>query len=219
MDHCSGCHRLRELPERVTEMALKKILHVEDHQMTTLGLEHVVKGLVPEAEFRSATTVTDALETLKNWKPDVILLDLQLESETALDHIAFIKDASGDAPVAIYSAIDDVTTMRLTIKRGAAAYIRKGLPLDQQREALEKLFANGYYFPPELAKAEAQSVPSDRKLAVLQLLVAGKPNKVIAKELHLSPDTVKTHVQQLFQMLGVNNRTQAAKEARKRGLA
>ena len=63
-----------------------------------------------------------------------------------------------------------------------------------------------------------QALPSDRKLAVLQLLVAGKPNKVIARELNVSPDTVKTHVQQLFQMLGVKNRTQAADVAKRRGL-
>jgi DNA-binding NarL/FixJ family response regulator len=199
-------------------MTLNKILHVEDHQMVTLGLEQVVKSLVPDVEFRSVTNTADAFKTLKTWQPDLIFLDLQLESETAMEHIAAIKKAAGGAPIAIYSAIDDVFTMRLTIKRGAAAYIRKGLPLDEQREAIEKLLANGYYFPPELAKADTKALPSDRKLAVLQLLVAGKPNKVIARELNVSPDTVKTHVQQLFQMLGVKNRTQAADVAKKRGL-
>jgi len=199
-------------------MPLKKLLHVEDHQVTTLGLEHIVRSLVPDAEFRSVTTIADAFKTLESWKPDVIFLDLQLDSETAMDHIAAIKMASGGAAIAIFSAIDDITTMRLTIKRGAAAYIHKGLSIDKQLNAIEKLFANGYYFPPELAKAEAQSVPSDRKLTVLQLLVAGKSNKVIAKELGVSPDTVKTHVQQLFHLLGVKNRTEAANAARKRGL-
>ena len=199
-------------------MTLNKLLHVEDHQMVTLGLEQVVKSLVPAVEFRSVTNVADVFKTLKTWQPDLIFLDLQLGSETAMDHISAIKDAAGGAPVAIYSAIDDVVTMRLTLKRGAVAYIRKCLPLDQQREAMAKLLANGYYFPPELAEADMQALPSDRKLAVLQLLVAGKPNKVIARELNVSPDTVKTHVQQLFQMLGVKNRTQAADVAKKRGL-
>lgn len=186
--------------------------------MTALGLEHIVKSLVPDAEFRAVTTIADAFKILESWQPDAIFLDLQLDNETGMDHIAGLREASGGAAIAIFSAIDDITTMRLTIKRGAVAYIHKGLPLDKQREAIEKLLANGYYLPPELAKAEAQSVPSDRKLTVLQLLVAGKSNKVIAKELGVSPDTVKTHVKQLFQMLGVKNRTEAANEARRRGL-
>ena len=186
--------------------------------MVTLGLEQVVKSLVPELEFRSCTTIADAFKTLNTWKPEVVFLDLQLEDETAMDHISAMKEAAGDAPVAIYSAIDDLSTMRLTIKRGAAAFIRKGLPMGQQREAIAKLFENGYYFPPELAKAEDQPLFSDRKLAVLKRLAAGKSNKVIARELGLTPNTVKTHVQELFEKLEVKNRTQALVAAKKKGL-
>lgn len=186
--------------------------------MVALGLEQVVKRLVPDADFRSCTTIADAVNMLTTWQPDVIFLDLQLESETALDHIRAIKESAGDAPIAIYSAIDDVTTMRLTIKRGAAAYIRKGLPMDQQREAIGKLFANGYYFPPELAQAEDHPLLSDRQLVVMKLVAAGKSNKVIARELGVSPDTVKTHVRQIFEKLQVKNRTQALLAAKKKGL-
>lgn len=199
-------------------MLLKKLLHIEDHQVTALGLEHIVRRLVPDVEFRSVTTIADAFRTLQGWKPDVIVLDLQLDTETSMDHIAALKEGSDGAAIAIFTAIDDLSTMRMTIKRGAAAYIHKGLPIDKQREAIEKLFANDYYYPPELAKAESQSLPSDRKMSVLKLLAAGKSNKVIARELGLSPDTVKTHVQQLLTMLGVENRTAAVIEARRRGL-
>lgn len=198
-------------------MLLKKLLHIEDHQVTALGLEHIVRSLVPDVEFRSVTTIADAFSTLQSWKPDVIVLDLQLDTETSMDHIAALKAASDGAAIAIFSAIDDLSTMRMTIKRGAAAYIQKGLPIDRQSDAIEKLVANGYYFPPELARPESQSLPSDRKMSVLRLLVAGKSNKLIAKELGVSPDTVKTHVQQLFTLLGVKNRTAAVNEAKRRG--
>ena len=215
--HCSGRDRIRELPERVTEMLLKRLLHVEDHQVTALGLEHIVSKLRARREIPIGHDHCRCVHDAAGLEADVIFLDLQLDTETAMDHIAAIKVASDGAAIAIFSAIDDLTTMRMTLKRGAAAYIQKGLPIDKQRDAIEKLVANDYYFPPELAKAETQSLPSDRKLTVLKLLVAGKSNKVIAKELGLSPDTVETHVQQLFTMLGVKNRTAAVAEAQRRG--
>ncbi|HQR21064.1 MAG TPA: response regulator transcription factor [Burkholderiales bacterium] len=199
-------------------MQFRRLLHVEDHQVTALGLEHIVRSLVPDVEFRSVATIADALETMHQWKPDVIFLDLQLASETAVGHIGALRAASDGAAIAIFSAIDDITTMRLTVNRGASAFIQKGLPLDKQRAAIEKLLKNGYYFPPEIARADALDVPSDRKMGILKLLAAGKSNKSIARELGLSPDTVKTHVQQLFAMLGVENRTAAVREAQRRGL-
>ena len=199
-------------------MSLQKILHVDDHQMVTIGLEQVVKELVPDVEFRSSTSIAAAFATLKEWQPNLIFLDLHLENESAMDHIGAIKNAAPTAQIGIYSAIDDISTMRLTIRRGAAAYIRKGLPLSEQRDAIMKFFENGYYFPPELANAENLPLPSNRKLSVLKLLAAGKTNKEIAKELRLSPDTVKTHVAELFELLGVGNRTEALVEAQKRGL-
>lgn len=199
-------------------MSLKKVLHVDDHAVVTVGLEQLLRMIEPEIEFRSATTLEAAFVLMKAFTPDLVFLDLQLADDTALDHIEAIKAAANGAPVAVYSAIDDLNAMLIATRRGADGYIRKNLPMQQQRDAIAKLLANGYYLPPELANAERKPLMNERRLEVLRLVVRGKSNKQIAKLLAIEPDTVKTHLQNIFRALGVHNRTEAAREARARGL-
>ena len=198
-------------------MSLKNFLVIEDHVTTTKGLIQELERLVPDAAFRSATSLDEAFASMKDWMPDLILLDLQLKRLTAMDHIQAIKKAAPTARVAIFSGLDDVSTMRSTLSRGADGFISKGYNEVQLREALEKLFENGFYYPPELLSAEEESVLSAREMVVLKLLSAGKSNKAMAKEMRIAPDTVKSHVLSIFRKLGVHNRTEAAREGRRRG--
>lgn len=199
-------------------MSLKNFLVIEDHVTTTKGLIQELERLVPDAVFRSATSLEEAFASMKETTPDLILLDLQLKQLTAMDHIQTIKKAAPQARVAIFSGLDDASTMRSTLARGADGFISKGYNETQLREALEKLFANGFYYPPELASAEEASVLTNREMAVLKLMSAGKSNKQMAKEMRVSLDTVKSHVLSVFRKFGVHNRTAAAREGRRRGL-
>jgi DNA-binding NarL/FixJ family response regulator len=124
--------------------------------------------------------------------------------------------------------------VRRALALGAVGYIPKSTSASVMADALRLVLGGGVYVPPlMLADAQPESAegarhpgspePSgehltERQVNVLELLALGKSNKVIARELDVSEKTVKSHITAVFRALGVVNRTQAAMEARKRGL-
>ena len=108
------------------------------------------------------------------------------------------------------------------MQAGAKAYLLKGMDLEELLDAIRAVYAGRSRVPPSIAEKLAQRVGAQeltaRELGVLERIVAGRANKEIASDLHISEATVKSHINSLLGKLGVADRTHAAVVALQRGL-
>ena len=210
------------------------VLVVDDHPLFREGLSQMLRDLDSDAQVIGQDDAARAIEVAKTRDDlDLVLLDLTMPGLNGIDAIRrFVEEAPG-VPLVIVSAHEEPARVRMALALGAVGYIPKSTPAGVMTDALRLVLRGGVYVPPVMlhevggAEAGATMLPAiapaehhltERQRDVLELLAAGKSNKVIARELALSEKTIKAHVTAVFRALGVVNRTQAAVEARRRGL-
>jgi DNA-binding NarL/FixJ family response regulator len=214
--------------------ASARIVLVDDHELTRAGIRMVL-GQDPSLEVvGEAGNGFDAIELVRTLQPDLVLLDLMMPQMDGLDTLRELKRISPMTSVLILSMFEDVDTLLEAVRAGAAGYVLKtgdesqlrnavrealagDLSVDQRltREVLLRLATEHRPAPPQPAAAAAP--PPDRLSArereVLGLLARGYTNPEIARELFITPHTVKIHVEHILSKLGVSDRTQAAVRA------
>ncbi|WP_197703267.1 response regulator [Sulfurifustis variabilis] len=213
-----------------------KILVVDDHPLIRQALPGVLRqlddaGLVLDApDWPSAGKVLAEHPDL-----DLILLDLHLPGISGLEALSELRDSHAGIPVVALSAADDRQTVLEAIDRGAAGFIPKSSSNEVLVNALRLVLCGGVYLPPEIleharstAPGPAQARPAaqmraelgltERQLEVLALIVQGKSNKVIGRQLDLAEATVKIHVSAILKAFKVTSRTQALIAATRLGL-
>jgi DNA-binding NarL/FixJ family response regulator len=129
-------------------------------------------------------------------------------------------------PIVVISGNDSAEYIWKAIELGASGYIPKDTDQALMIHALRVVLARGVYIPPQALRGETQApnpskgatlkkppTLSERQMAVLQMLLQGKSNKVIARDLSIAEGTVKTHLWAIYQALGVNSRLQAMAKA------
>lgn len=209
------------------------VLVVDDHPLFREGLSQLLRDLDADADVIGYDDAGKALDAAKARDDlDLVLLDLSMPGLNGLAAVErFVREAPG-VPVVIVSGHEEPARVRSALSLGAAGYIPKSTPAALMTDALRLVLRGGVYVPPvmlnevgssALRPAERRDPAADeplteRQVEVLALLANGKTNKEIARELDLSEKTVKAHITAVFRALGVVNRTQAAVEARKRGL-
>ena len=176
---------------------------------------------------------------------DLVLLDLGIPGYSHLESLHRFRALAPITPVVVISASDDRETILEALDLGAMGFIPKTSHREVLAPALELVLAGGIYIPPQALQNHAAhpakepcrekaalrepesdarygasaGVPglSKRQRDVLNLLVKGLPNKLICRELGLSPNTVKSHVGAIFRALNASNRTQAVIAAQRSG--
>ena len=212
------------------------VLVVDDHPLFREGLKHVLRELQEGAEVLAEGDAEKGLEVARTRQDlDLVLLDLTMPGMNGLAAVERFGQEAPGVPVVIVSAHEEPTEVRRALSLGAVGYIPKSTPAGVMVDALRLVLSGGVYVPPLMlgalqADGRAASRESgqrtqasgeqltERQVDVLALIAMGKSNKVIARELDLSEKTVKAHITAVFRVLGVINRTQAALEARRRGL-
>jgi len=208
------------------------ILVVDDHPLIREAMRHVLKQLDGAIVVREAPDCEHALRLAEEHPDlDLILLDLNLPGMGGLDTLAVLRERHPTVPVVVLSATDDRDTVIEAIDRGAMGFIPKSSSNEVMLGALRLVLSGGVYLPPKvfipthsqaaaataangLAASKAPTTAADlrlteRQLQVLALMVQGKPNKIICRELGLAESTVKIHVTAILKALNVTNRTQA----------
>jgi len=200
-------------------------LLVDDHAVFREALALLVETAHPTVRWREAGSLAAARDAvLREQAPDLVLLDLQLPDCQGLDTLRRMRELAPRARVIVLSADDRIETVLAALDEGAAGFIPKTASGDLLRAALATVLAGGVFVPPRALLSEPRPGPaaqpqlSPRQLDVLRLLIDGRSNKLIARELQLAPSTVRTHVEGLFERLGVHNRTQAVVVAARLGL-
>lgn len=211
------------------------ILVVDDHLLVREGLKSVLKQVHDNVEVFEAGTAAEAFQFAQTHPDlDLILLDLGLPDLSGHYALGELRRNHSGIPVVVLSASTDPAEVMRCIQDGAAGFIPKSSTAGVTLGALRLVLAGGAYLPPEILLAEAglrnrgkQLSPpgfvgaqrrvdaaaelglSYRQAQVLALLVQGKSNKVIGRELDLAEQTVKAHITAVMRVLNVASRTQA----------
>ena len=205
-----------------------KILVVDDHPLIVDALTQLLPQLAADVEVRAAAHAGAAIAILDD-EPDVdlVLLDLALPGVRGLDLLAdFMLDYPG-VPVVVLSATHDDATINAALAAGARGFIAKTASAVALVESLRNVIDGAVCRPPaKRAMAAGDGVAigvpalglTARQADVLRLLIQGKPNKLICRDLRLSEGTVKVHVSAILKALRVSSRTQAVAELARRGI-
>lgn len=204
-----------------------KLLLIDDHALFREGVAALVEQRMPDVALQLAGDLNAARSVLAA-HPDcrLALLDLGLPDSHGLDGIARLRELAPALPIVVLSADDRPETVLGAIDRGAAGFIPKSADSAAFAGALREVL-DGRVHLPRQALLGADTAQADdgealglspRQVDVLRLLVEGRSNKMIMRELDLSESTVKTHLQAIFRRLGVSSRTQAVVAAARLGL-
>ena len=200
-------------------MTHTNILLIDDHAMFRTGLRMVLDASLPGMEMLEAGTLNEALLD-SDFAPDVFLLDIKLPGLNGVEGIALLKRKWPLAPVLVLSSQDDAETVRWALARGAAGFVSKADTAEKIIGAINHVLNR--QAPVPMGTDNTQSLPlqhlTPRQCEVLNLLCMGKSNKLIARQLMLSENTVRVHVQAIIAFLQVSSRSEATFEARRRGL-
>lgn len=205
-----------------------KVLVIDDHPLILDALASLLPQLRGDVEVLAAAHAGAATAILDD-EPDVglVLLDLALPGVRGLDLLAdFMLDYPG-VPVVVLSATHDDATINAALAAGARGFIAKTANAAALLESLRGVLEGCVCRPhPDRPVPSGDGVAigppalglTNRQADVLRLLVQGKPNKLICRDLRLSEGTVKVHISAILRALRVNSRTQAVAELARRGI-
>jgi DNA-binding NarL/FixJ family response regulator len=191
-----------------------KVLLVDDHALFRAGLRMLITTYHRDAVMLEASTIAEAL-ALCDTHPDLqlCLLDLSLKTEDGLNAFAEVTRRAPLAGIVVVSGTEDSATIRACLDAGAMSFIPKSAPPDLLAEALRQVLLGAVYLPAQMlagyAELPQRPALTARQRQVLKGLSRGLPTKLIARELNLSEHTVKEYIGDVFQLLGVRNRTEA----------
>ena len=232
----------KSMPEQPAAAPLK-VLAVDDHPLILEALRQILRQLDAELVLLEAEDLGSALDAARR-NPDIrlILLDLSLPHASGFDVLHQLREQFPAMPVVVLSASDDHATVTRALDAGAMGFIPKTSSPQVMLRALEVVFSGAVYLPAEVLGSGTNTVrvgysttvagpmagPSAdepapfgltaRQMQVLALMVQGKPNKTISRELNMAEGTVKVHVTAILKALNVHNRTQVLIEVSRLGL-
>jgi DNA-binding NarL/FixJ family response regulator len=206
-----------------------KCLLLDEQALLRNALALFIQAQHPQIEISEAGRLAPALALLAA-QPDtaLVLLDLHLPDSRGLATLHAVRQACA-AQLVVMCADEHPDTVLLAREAGAGAVLSKRADLSVLSSVLHAVCTGQALLqaPSQAPSAANWAAPSDdaclgltaRQLDVFSLLMAGKANKVIARELDLSESTVKTHIQAIFERLKVSTRSQAVRVATLRGWA
>jgi DNA-binding NarL/FixJ family response regulator len=212
-----------------------RILLVDDQTMFRDGMRVLLSSQPDFQIVGEAADGEQAIQKAVALHPDVILMDLRMPVLDGAAATRRLRVAQPDVRVIVLTTFDEDTAIFDGLRAGATGYLLKDAPTEKLYEAIRAAAKGESFLQPSVAsrvvaefarlseKAPAWSQEltdplSTRELEILRLLASGATNREIAAQLVLAEGTVKNHVTNILNKLGVSDRTQAALKARDLGL-
>jgi DNA-binding NarL/FixJ family response regulator len=210
-----------------------RVLVVDDHAVVRRGLLAFLAGEPDLEVVGDADGGAKALELLahldeKGLRPDVVLMDLQMEPQDGIESMRQIRERYDDVAVVALTSFGEQERVQAALRAGASGYLLKDADADEIAVAVRAADRGEVQLDPVVARNLTASLrtPSEertpelttRELEVLRLVGVGETNKMIAAKLGISERTARSHVSSILAKLGLSSRTQAALWANKEGL-
>jgi len=199
-----------------------RILIAEDHLIARVGVKTIINTQPDMIVIAEAANGSQAVELFRKHHPNITLMDMLMPGMSGLEAIAEIRREQPEARIIALSTYSGDEDIRRAIASGARSYLTKDVLHDDLIRTIHAVHAGENYLPPQIAAAlesgARSAILSAREMEVLTLIVRGLGNKQIAYELTIAEHTVKNHVKSILEKLNVDDRTQAATEAIKRGI-
>lgn len=199
-----------------------RILVVDDHHVVRQGLVALINSVEDMEVVAEAADGRTGVDLHRHHSPDVTVMDLRLPVMGGVEAIQEIRRQNPQARIIVLTTFDGDENIYRALQAGARGYLLKDMFGDELMDAIRAVHAGKTRIPPVVAQRLAERMSgselTSRELDVLRLIVAGRSNKEIGNQLHISEATVKTHINNLLGKLGVSDRTQAATSAIQRGI-
>lgn len=205
-----------------------RVLIVDDHDLVRAGIKRLLADVADIVVTGECSTGEEALQSIATLQPHVVLMDINMPGIGGVEASKRIHERLPDIKIIILTATNEASMSKLMLKHGVAGYLTKGSGFDEMITAIKQVFAGQKYISPAVAQKLAMSAVQDtqspveslsrREMEVLMKISAGKSNREIAEELHLSPKTTSTYRARLLEKLGVSNDVELTKLSIQYGL-
>ncbi|KJV33483.1 LuxR family transcriptional regulator [Aquitalea magnusonii] len=209
------------------------ILIADDHPLFREALKDVVLDAFGRSvQLIECTSLAEVQAAIHDDTLELALLDLNMPGMHGLQGIALLRESAPVVPLVIVSADERSEVVAAALQLGVCGFIPKSTPRQQMADAVRRIAEDGeIYQPAQLAGHDTNSLTplplsveqqamrsriaslTKQERCVLDAIIAGKPNKIVAIELNIAESTVKAHVSAILRKLEVSSRTQAVIKA------
>jgi len=210
-----------------------RVLVVDDQQLIRDGIASMLDVQEGVVVVGTAKNGQDAIEQAVSLKPDIVLMDIHMPIMDGIEATEKLRRQLPDSQVVMLTTFDDESYIIRSLQAGACGYLLKDIPVDDLAQAVKLAHTGVYQLAPEVAGKlvgnlnivnqsktlePAEIDLTKRELEVLNLIARGATNREIAEQLFVSEGTVKNHVSNILNRLGLRDRMQAALFAVEHGL-
>ena len=205
-------------------MKNKHILIVDDHSLFRTGMRMILTQVGEAAGISEASSIKEAFDFCESGV-DIILLDIHMPGLNGIDGIRPLKEKFSKVPIIVLSASSEMHDMQKAKDLGASGFMNKAALAEEMVSSISDVIAGNICFPDELktintapSKRSLSNSLTPRQIEVLIYLCEGMSNKLIARELEMSENTVRVHVSAILSTLGAVNRSEAILIAQREGI-
>jgi two-component system response regulator DegU len=205
-----------------------RVLIVDDHPVTRDGMRSAMAASGEVEVVGEAASGEEAVEAVKKLEPDVVFMDVRMPGMGGIEATSEIRDACPDTKVILFTVEESRTAIADAIRAGVSGYLLKDVSASELIQAAKLAMEGKAVIHPSLTRAFIEEVQyydhrpetplSRRESQILQKIAYGATTKEVAHDLGISPHTVKTHLERIFEKLGANDRAQAVAIALRKGL-
>jgi DNA-binding NarL/FixJ family response regulator len=203
-----------------------KIILYEDNSPLREGLSMLFNGTEGFTVVGAFADCRHVVEQAKDLQPDVVLMDIDLPGVSGIEGLTLLKSNFSTIKVVMLTVFDDNQKVLHAIRSGADGYLLKKTPPAKLLECIQDVYSGGapmtssiarqvlqLFVHPAAAEAGKDYLLSEREKQVLQGLVNGYSYKMIASDLFISLETVRSHIKKIYEKLQVNSKTEAVTKA------
>lgn len=198
------------------ESLTAELLLVDDHPLFREGFAHMLRSFRPAWLLRFAGTTEEALLAIGHRTPDLAIVDVTLPGHDGFALLQALREHQPSLPAIMISGREDIAVRVRARASGAKGFLAKTATPEAMTAAIDTMLRGGEAF--DSATLTQAPALTPRQAEVLMLLTEGHGNKEIRYRLGIAERTVRAHMTDLFELLGVHSRTQAIIRARELGL-